>query len=851
MTARCFALVLLLGAVGSRAGAQTAGELSGRVRESWGRGLGIGGARVEVPGTSRWAVTDYKGRYRIPGLESGTYAVRVTAAGYLVAQQDTVPVYAATETGQDFFLPRDSAQQAPRVPAPVVDPHERSTRLRLDARDLEALPVVTVGEAATLWGGVAGDSYRGGRPGSQVVLVDGTPLRNAYDASSAPLGLRLPLGFLQEASVSFDPWSGGGAPALSGVTTLVTREGGSDHWAGGLRYDTDRPLSGSADLGFDRVVGRVAGPMGGARFIGVIDATGRLQAEPHGAPLRAAAPAPWSLSHNSGEWIDGAAKLTIPLGATRSVRILGAHSREQRLLLDPVFKYDPDAGSARRIDATLLSAQLRRVTGPVGLTVGMSYFARTLVTGELAAPTDPLFGALGGTFEFLGEDLARNQDTVAARAAVPGYQPSTYSDQTPWGVPAFFLSGGSRGLLVWNEYRELRLDVGLVSARSQAGSLRADASVALGRARAFQRALASVPVGGSVPTATAASADPVAVGLGAHVETPLRGGLFAGGIRFDAVSPGDGGLRVAINPHVGVQIPIGGATLSAMVARASQFPDLQFLGNVAFDDSLSGGRYRRGDADLGYESVFLQTIGLGARPWHDGLLRVTAYRRKFSGLVSSTTTSPADSGRFSSGAEATVLGLEILAEQVLGGGGRLTATVSAASVESDAPNGFFQPGTHRDVVHSAILSARTPLPGRVQAGFVVQVRSGAPFTGIAVDRLPSSFTVDVLLRRSLPVGRGASLYLDVRNALNVRHGATVPDAATVDGLAQAAYAAAPGPIPYDSPRYRAAGDLDSNGLVEGPGELLPLYRAAAQDFAVPIASYGAPRTVRVGIAIGL
>jgi ParB-like chromosome segregation protein Spo0J len=121
-----------------------------------------------------------------------------------------------------------------------------------------------------------------------------------------------------------------------------------------------------------------------------------------------------------------------------------------------------------------------------------------------------------------------------------------------------------------------------------------------------------------------------------------------------------------------------------------------------------------------------------------------------------------------------------------------------------------------------------------------------------------TLTVDVLLRRPLTIaGRRGTLYLDVRNLLNRRNieavrretGQVGLDAATINALAEGAYAAHPEPIPYESPRYRPAADIDGNGLIAGRSELFPLFLAAAQDYSQPLFSYGAPRLFRLGIEL--
>ena len=118
--------------------------------------------------------------------------------------------------------------------------------------------------------------------------------------------------------------------------------------------------------------------------------------------------------------------------------------------------------------------------------------------------------------------------------------------------------------------------------------------------------------------------------------------------------------------------------------------------------------------------------------------------------------------------------------------------------------------------------------------------------------------MDLLVRRPFRLGRAdAGLYLDVRNLLNRRNvvavrrdvGQPQPDTATVNRLAEAAYAAHPESIPFESARYRRAADLNSDGYLAGREELFPLYLAAVRDFTQPLFAYGPPRLMRVGIEI--
>jgi len=157
----------------------------------------------------------------------------------------------------------------------------------------------------------------------------------------------------------------------------------------------------------------------------------------------------------------------------------------------------------------------------------------------------------------------------------------------------------------------------------------------------------------------------------------------------------------------------------------------------------------------------------------------------------------------------------------------------------------------------------------LEVAAIARYSSGLPYTrtnltGDTLIGLPNSYrlppekTIDLLIRRPIRVlGRWGGLYLDVRNLLNFRNVESVrrdtgqpgADDVTISTLATQAYNAHPEAIPYESPRYRAWADQDGNGLIEGAGELLPLYRAAARDFTQPYFQYGPPRLFRLGMEL--
>jgi hypothetical protein len=194
---------------------------------------------------------------------------------------------------------------------------------------------------------------------------------------------------------------------------------------------------------------------------------------------------------------------------------------DQRLLYDPTYKYDVGNAPARRVSGDLFSAHLQHTTNKLTADLRAGYFSRAFIRGTLTQQPAYRFGAFTGTtFHFVGEDLAERQDTVSARAPVQGFSVPDWSDRTPWGVPAFFRAGGSSGEIAWNRFREVRGQ----ATSAWVGRTRDfyfGAELARQRVRTFQRAFAYLPVGDSVPPATASTFTPTSAA--AYAEGQLRG----------------------------------------------------------------------------------------------------------------------------------------------------------------------------------------------------------------------------------------------------------------------------------------------------------------------------------------
>jgi outer membrane receptor protein involved in Fe transport len=296
---------------------------------------------------------------------------------------------------------------------------------------------------------------------------------------------------------------------------------------------------------------------------------------------------------------------------------------------------------------------------------------------------------------------------------------------------------------------------------------------------------------------------------------------------------------------------------------------------------------------LGFETANQYEFQVRARPSRSIALRVGAYVKQLDGLVASIPLGvDPDSAIFGNGDYGNVKGLEVTLEREFRDwlGFRVTYVLQKADASASDARDLYRrlqitpvgdtilPATAQfpldyDRRHSFVALAQVRLPrafGRVFAGTefgaVGRWGSGLPYSRITASgdsllglpntfRLPSAATLDLFLRRTLGMERvRLGLFVDLRNVTNernilaVRRDSGEPHATEgqIQAMAEAAYAENPQPIPYESRRYRPWADLNRDGLVSGPEELMPLYERAARDIAQPLFYYGNPRLIRFG-----
>ncbi len=916
-------VAVLLGGLGVLSGspaaahAQGEGGLRGTVIDAVTRAP-IAGARIAVLPGVRGAITDGLGRFAIRELRPGVYRVEVRAPGYAMDRRDSVQVL-GDQTAVLAFVLRSQAVLLEGIvvaerPDVVLDPRVVATEHTVTAQDLRQLPVTTIEEAVALQPGVVGNSYRGGRAGEDLYIVDGMGFKNQLDAAGGTLGARIPPAAVEQATVVTNGFSARYGQALSGMVSVVTRDG-PERPEARLTYETDRPLGDGADYGLDRIVATVGTPLvGRARFLAVVDGTARLDADPVNAPapqdpLDPRAARPWLLPHNAGEQLDFFAKLTVPFGSRHLLRVLGTASDQRRLLFDPALKYALDRGPAEQTRGRLGFVHYQMASSPdstnatiVDLRLG--YFTKEALRAPLLALPSYTFGAFSlGGFDFAGADIARARDSVAAEQAVPGFTTPELATATPWGVPAFFYTDSPRGELAWNRFREGRARLDAYFGRGHDTDIRVGGEYVAQQVETFTRLEAFRPVAAGAPPARRSAFSPFsAAGYGELVhrweDLTLTFGIR--GDAFDARGAGQdalGGTRFTLSPRFAVSTALRNATVVASFGRFAQAPDFQYLVDAAFDDTLRTGRFRRGNPQLGFETATQYELRTRLRTSRHVALQIGAYVKRIDGLVASVPVGfDPDSAIFGNADYGTVRGIDATIEREAFDGLAVRVSYVLQDARATATNAldFYRrlrispvgdtiiPAVvdfplDYDQRHSiiAVVQGETPpaapaLLRGVEGGVVARWGSGLPYsqtnaTGDTIlglpnsHRLPSQFQLDARLGKRFALGHLAvRAYVDVRNLTDrrnvvaVRRDNDVPQATDqqIAAAAQQAYAAHPEAIPYESPRYRPEADLDHNGVIAGSGELLPLYLRAAWDFLQPVFAYGAPRLFRLGVEVG-
>ncbi|WP_350286938.1 TonB-dependent receptor [uncultured Croceitalea sp.] len=231
--------------------AQVVGELSGKVVDE--AGTPVLGAQIVLENTSKGAVTDFDGNYRITGIIPGTYNLVASYIGYETQTKFNVIVRSKGTPAYSFTL-KESALALNEVVITNADKISRPRETPLSTQTLSAVEIATypgsnndvVQVAQTLpgvspsIGGFRNDLIiRGGAPNETVYYLDGMEVPNinhfsTQGSAGGPVGL-INVSFIDNVTLSTSAFGAQYDNPLSGVLQFSQRRGNTREFNGNFR----------------------------------------------------------------------------------------------------------------------------------------------------------------------------------------------------------------------------------------------------------------------------------------------------------------------------------------------------------------------------------------------------------------------------------------------------------------------------------------------------------------------------------------------------------------------------------------------------------------------------------------
>lgn len=213
--------------------AQT-GKIAGTVTDA-ATGEPLPGVNVVIQGTTQGTATNINGEYVIIGVRPGTYTISASFVGFATERKEGVRVNVDLTTTVDFAL-REEVYEGEEVVVTAEAARVRkditSSEARVTSETIERLPVQELNQVLQVQAGITdrgGLHIRGGRSSEISVMVDGVPVTDTFDGSSA---IELENEGIQELQVISGTFNAEYGNAMSGVINVVTKEGRKDRIGG-------------------------------------------------------------------------------------------------------------------------------------------------------------------------------------------------------------------------------------------------------------------------------------------------------------------------------------------------------------------------------------------------------------------------------------------------------------------------------------------------------------------------------------------------------------------------------------------------------------------------------------------
>lgn len=208
--------------------AAVTGKLSGAVKDKSTKEP-LPAASVRIEGTTQGAVANEKGIFFILNIPPGTYSVTANVIGFQPVTVQGIRIQQDWTTFQDFELESTvlEVKEAIVVTAerPLVEKSLTASRTIVEGSEIKTLPVVNIAEIVLTTAGSFGGNLRGGRPQDQQTTLDGATITGSIGNTGQAFTVN-PF-MIQELEVKTGTYNAEYVNALSGITSVVTKDGGS------------------------------------------------------------------------------------------------------------------------------------------------------------------------------------------------------------------------------------------------------------------------------------------------------------------------------------------------------------------------------------------------------------------------------------------------------------------------------------------------------------------------------------------------------------------------------------------------------------------------------------------------
>ncbi len=232
--------------------AQKYGKIVGKVTDAE-TGEPLPGANVMIVGSTLGAATDLNGKFVILRVPPGRYDVRATFIGYQTMVQRQVEVLTDLTTRVDFSLRVQTLDIGEEVVVvaerPIIRKDLTSSESRVQAEDIQRMPVQEVADVINLQAGVTRDAFggihiRGGRSTEVAYMINGVRITDDFTRTQA---IQVENESIQELQIIAGTFNAEYGEAMSGIINIVTRTG-SNEWHGKFETYTGDYFSKNTDI---------------------------------------------------------------------------------------------------------------------------------------------------------------------------------------------------------------------------------------------------------------------------------------------------------------------------------------------------------------------------------------------------------------------------------------------------------------------------------------------------------------------------------------------------------------------------------------------------------------------------